>query len=65
MAKDTDRFVIIHKEGSQLKDEGYRQLLVDKETGVTYLLWKAGYGSAITPLLETDGKPVITSLVRD
>ena len=63
MAKDTDRFVIVHKEGSQLKDEGYRQLLVDKETGVTYLLWKAGYGSAITPLLDADGKPVITNLM--
>ena len=47
MKKD-ERFVVIHKEGSQLKDSGFRQLLVDKETGVTYLLWKAGYGSAIT-----------------
>ena len=62
MAKDTDRFVIIHKEGSQIKDEGFRQIMVDKETGVTYLLWKAGYGSAITPLLDADGKPVITRL---
>ena len=62
MAKDTDRFVIIHKEGSQIKDEGFRQIMVDKETGVTYLLWKAGYGSAITPLLGTDGRPVITRL---
>jgi len=63
MAKDMDRFVIVHKEGSQLKDEGYRQLLVDRETGVTYLLWKAGYGSAITPLLDADGKPIITNLM--
>ena len=30
-----ERFVVIHKEGSQLKDEGVKQLLVDKETGVT------------------------------
>ena len=63
MAKDMDRFVIVHKEGSQLKDEGYRQLLVDRETGVTYLLWRAGYGSAITPLLDADGKPIITNLM--
>ncbi len=62
MAKPLDRFVIIHKEGSQLKDEGLRQLLVDKETGVTYLLWKAGYGSAITPLLDSDGKPIINKI---
>ena len=61
MKKD-ERFVVIHKEGSQLKDCGFRQLLVDKETGVTYLLWKAGYGSAITPLLNKDGTPIITKL---
>ena len=62
MAKDTDRFVIVHKEGSSLKDEGYRQLLVDRETGVTYLLWKSGYGAAMTPLIDEEGKPVITRL---
>ena len=62
MAKEGNRFIIIHKEGSQLKDEGFRQILVDKETGVTYLLWKAGYGSAITPLLNADGTTVITKL---
>ena len=61
MKKD-ERLVVIHKEGSQLKDSGFRQLLVDKETGVTYLLWKAGYGSAITPLLNKDGTPIITKL---
>lgn len=62
MAKEDNRFIVIYKEGSQLKDEGFRQILVDKETGVTYLLWKAGYGSAITPLLNADGTPVITKL---
>ncbi|MDD6481697.1 MAG: DUF6440 family protein [Lachnospiraceae bacterium] len=60
--KKGERFVVIHKEGSPLKDEGFKQLLVDKETGVTYLLWKAGYGSAITPLLNEDGTPIITKL---
>ena len=61
MNKD-ERFVVIHKEGSQLKDSGFKRLLVDKETGVTYLLWKAGYSSAITPLLNKDGTPIITKL---
>lgn len=62
MMKKEERFEIIHKEGGQLRDDGYRQLMVDKETGVTYLLWKAGYGSAITPLLNADGTVVITKL---
>ena len=40
-------------------DEGLRQILVDKETGVHYLTWKAGYGAGITPLLDAEGKVVI------
>jgi len=62
MAKETDRFIVIHKEGSQLKDEGVRQILVDKKTGVTYLLWRSGYGAGVTPLLDADGKPVVTTI---
>ena len=62
MAKKDERFVEILKEGSALKDEGTRQLFVDKETGVTYLAWKSGYGAGITPLLDAEGKVVITKL---
>ena len=62
MAKEKDRFVRILKEGSDLTDTGMRQLLVDKETGVTYLMWKSGYGAGVTPLLKPDGSPVITRL---
>ena len=60
MSKENDRFVRVYKEGSSFKNEGYRQLLVDRETGVTYLMVSAGYGSCITPLLKADGTPVIT-----
>jgi hypothetical protein len=62
MAKNTDRFVRVYKEGSSLSNEGFRQLLVDKETGVTYLMIHCGYGSSITPLLKADGTPVITRI---
>ncbi len=58
MKKNDERFVIVHEEGSQLKSGGFRQLLVDKVTGVTYLL--CSYG--ITPLIDAEGKPVITKL---
>ena len=37
MAKKENRFEVIYKDGSQLSDEGYRQILVDKHTGVNYL----------------------------
>ena len=55
MAKKEERFEVTFRDGSQLKDEGVRQILVDKETGVNYLCWKSGYGAAITPLLDSYG----------
>ena len=60
MAKKDDRFVVVHKEGNSLTNAGFRQLLVDSQTGVTYLFISSGYGSSITPLLNADGRPVIT-----
>lgn len=34
---------------------------MDTQTGVHYLTWQSGYAGGITPLLGTDGKPVITA----
>ncbi|MBQ9880378.1 MAG: hypothetical protein IJM45_08115 [Clostridia bacterium] len=59
MAWNEHRFKVISKEGGSLSEAGIRQILVDRETGVHYLLWKAGYGAGITPLLGADGKPVV------
>ena len=64
MAKNEDRFEVVYKEGSQMKDEGQRQILVDKQTGVNYLLWKSGYAGGITPLLDSEGKAVVSFVVR-
>ena len=58
--KKEERFKVIYKDGSELKEAGARQILVDKETGVNYLLWKSGYGAGITPLLNDEGKPIIS-----
>ena len=55
MAKKEERFEVIFRDGSSLKDDGVRQILVDKETGVNYLCWKSGYGAGITPLLDSGG----------
>lgn len=62
MAKKEQRFEIVYKDGSQISDEGVRQIMVDKETGVNYLLWKSGYGAGITPLLDSDGKVIISKI---
>ena len=60
MAKKEERFEVVFVDGSQLKDTGLRQILVDHETGVNYLVWKSGYAGSITPLLDSDGKVLIT-----
>lgn len=60
MSSKDNRYIVLLKEGSSIKDGGQKQILVDKETGVNYLLVKSGYGLGITPLLNKDGKPVIS-----
>ncbi len=57
-----NRFEVIYTEGTSLSDNGQKKIMVDKETGVTYLVWKSGYAGGITPLLDHSGKPVVTVL---
>ena len=40
------------------------KILVDKQTGVNYLLVASGYAGGLTPLLDRDGKPVISPVER-
>ena len=35
-------------------------IIVDKETGVNYLFSKVGNAGGLCPLLDSDGKPIIT-----
>ncbi len=60
MAKASDRFESVFIDGSPLSESGVRQIIVDKETGVNYLIWKSGYAGGITPLLDAEGKVVIS-----
>lgn len=59
MKKD-NRFEVIEREGGQLTDSGLMQVIVDKETGVNYLFVKSGYAGGLTPLLDAEGRPVIS-----
>lgn len=53
------RFETIYKEGNSL-GSGLKMVFVDKKTGVNYLFVQSGYAGGLTPLLDADGKPVIT-----
>lgn len=59
MAQDDKRFVKIHRQGGFTKDV---EIWVDRVTGVNYLWITEGYAGGLTPLLSSDGKPVITPL---
>ena len=57
MAKKEERFVKIYTENM-----GCEMILVDKKTGVNYLFVQSGYAGGLTPLLNSDGRPVVTPI---
>lgn len=57
MAKKEKRFVQIHSEGL-----GSASIYVDRVTGVNYLFVSNGYAGGLCPLLDRDGRPVISAL---
>ena len=59
MAKD-DRFLVTYEQGGILNDTV--QILVDKKTGVSYLFIHSGHAGGLTPLLDREGKPVISPI---
>ena len=42
--------------------QGYSEILVDKETGVNYLFHESEYGAGLTPLLDANGKVLVTPI---
>ena len=52
------RFVKIYSDGMMTVNE----IWVDTRTGVNYFYHAAGYSGGLTPLLDRDGKPVVSVL---
>lgn len=61
MSRNEKRFIVTYAQGTLDNIE----ILVDRETGVNYLYRKTGYAGGLTPLLDKDGKPVITDVRRE
>jgi len=55
VAKKEERFVKIYEQGVM----NVLNIYVDQETGVQYLIAQMGGGTGITPLLGSDGKPLL------
>lgn len=60
MAKD-QRFEKFYSQGTMTTME----IWVDKETGVNYVFHASGYAGGMTPLLDRDGKPVISPVINE
>ena len=54
------RFIKVYDDGAF----GSNEIWVDKETGVNYLFHASGYAGGLTPLLKSDGTPVVTPVSR-
>lgn len=59
--KKEKRFVFAHNEAPEKGALCSCTIVVDKQTGVNYLFTTAGNAGGLTPLLDRDGKPIITS----
>ena len=57
MARDK-RFTIDEKNGMGFATAAV--IIIDTETGVNYLFVHRGYGGGLTPLIDAEGKPIVT-----
>jgi len=62
MAKKDTRFV---KTLTEAGWSGSTEIWVDRETGVNYLYHSSGHSGGLTPLLNRDGTPVITTVFEE
>ena len=51
------RFVKVYSQ-----DMGNKFILVARQTGVNYLFVASGYSGGLTPLLDREGKPIVSPL---
>lgn len=59
--KKEERFIKTYSQGTMKQTE----IWVDKNTGVNYLYHSSGYSGGMTPLLNQEGKPIITTIFQN
>lgn len=55
-----DRFEKIYSQGTM----NVMEIWVDRETGVNYVFHASGSAGGMTPLLDRDGKPVVSPVLN-
>ena len=58
--KKQGRFEKVYSQGKL----NVTEIWVDRETGVNYLYHVSGYAGGLTPLLDREGKPIISSVLN-
>lgn len=56
----SERFEKVYSQGVLTLTE----IWVDKETGINYLWHKDGYAGGLTVLLDKEGKPVVSTIIK-
>ncbi|EOS78321.1 hypothetical protein C817_03573 [Dorea sp. 5-2] len=58
--KKNDRFEVVYSQGTL----NVMEIWIDKATGVNYLYHQGGNAGGLTPLLDREGKPIISSVMN-
>lgn len=55
-----DRFEKVYSQGTM----NVMEIWVNRETGVNYVFHASGYAGGMTPLLDRDGKPIVSPVLN-
>ena len=55
-----DRFEKLYSQGTM----NVMEIWVDRETDVNYIFHASGYAGGMTPLLDRDGKPIVSPVLN-
>ncbi len=55
----SDRFIVEKEKAGLLRSV---RIIVDQKTGVNYLYYSEGQAGGLCPLVDRDGKPIITPI---
>ena len=58
--KEKKRFEMVYRQGPM----NVTEIWVDTETGVNYMFQQGGYAGGLTPLLDREGKPIISPVIN-
>ncbi|MBR6664579.1 MAG: xylan 1,4-beta-xylosidase [Lachnospiraceae bacterium] len=65
MVNKTERFIKVYSQPNAEGNTKGTEIWLDRVTGVNYLFCYSGYAESFTPLLDKNGKPIITPLTEE